>query len=136
MVELAVVLVLLAAIALVAVPRLGRAETGDPGASVRGDLAVLRNAIELYAADHAGAYPPLKGFEAALTGSADGQGPYLQGIPHPAPGSTTAAGTPRVAAFPIPGPAAATAAGPTHRPAIWFYDERSGRIQPNAAALR
>lgn len=133
LVELVAVLVVLAAIALVAVPRLGRAETVDLGASARGDLAVLRNAIELYAADHGGAYPPLEGFEAALTGPAGGQGPYLQGIPGPDAGSTEATGLPRIAAFPAPGPAAA---GPSAPPAVWFYDEQSGRIRPNPAAPR
>ena len=108
---------------------------------MRGDLAVLRNAIELYAADHGGAYPPLEGFETALTRrSVDGHGPYLQGIPGPgfrsdseSSGSTGSARSPRLAVF--PGPAADLAAAPG--PAVaWLYDEQTGRIQPNVAALR
>ena len=132
-----VVLVVLAAVALVAVPRLSQADTRDPGASARGDLAVLRNAIELYAADHGGAYPPLEGFETALTRPVDGHGPYLQGIPGPGFRSDSAgteiAQSPQLAAFPGP------AAGPAQTPdsaVVWLYDEQTGRIQPNVAALR
>ena len=135
--ELVVVLVVLATVALVAVPRLSQADTTDSETAVRGDLAVLRNAIELYAADHDGAYPPLDGFTAALTGSVDGHGPYLQAIPGPGFPSDSAVdggpSSPRLAAFPGPATRLAEAPGPA---IAWMYDEQSGRIQPNVAALR
>lgn len=131
LVELVVLLVVFAAIAVVAVPRLGRAEADPLGASVRGDLAVLRNAIELYAADHSGAYPPLKGFEAALTRPLNGQGPYLQAVPGLAAQNPEAAAAPRVSSF-----ASAHATPGSTFDIAWFYDEKTGRIRHNTSAGR
>lgn len=129
--ELVVALVVLAAIAALAVPRLVRAESHDPAASVRGDLAVLRNAIELYAADHDGSYPPLEGFEAALTRAHNGQGPYLQVIPTPRRDDTSPARTPRIAGFPVAGPQNSVSI----IDADWLYDPQTGQVRANALAL-
>ncbi len=131
LVELAVILVVLAVIAVVAVPRLGRAQADPLNATVRGDLAVLRNAIELYAADHDGAYPPIQDFETVLTQPLNGQGPYLQAVPGLGDRSPRAQDAPRVA--PFASPHTPSDASPT---VAWFYDERTGRIQPNIAAGR
>ena len=129
--DLVIALVVLAAIAVAAVPHLSQAESHDPTASVRGDLAVLRNAIELYAADHDGSYPPLEGFETALTRAHNGQGPYLQVIPTPRRDDTSPARTPRIAGFPVAGPQNSVSI----MDADWLYDPQTGQVRANALAL-
>lgn len=57
LVELVIVIVIIGVIAAIAIPRLSRGATGADEAGLRGDLAVLRNAIELYAGEHSGSYP-------------------------------------------------------------------------------
>lgn len=57
LVELVIVIVIIGVIAAIAIPRLSRGATGADEAGLRGDLAVLRNAVELYASEHSGDYP-------------------------------------------------------------------------------
>lgn len=57
LVELVIVIVIIGVIAAIAIPRLSRGATGADESGLRGDLAVLRNAIELYASEHSGDYP-------------------------------------------------------------------------------
>lgn len=57
LVELVVVIVIIGIIAAMAIPRLSRGSEGASGAAVSGDLAIMRNAIHLYAAEHMGKYP-------------------------------------------------------------------------------
>jgi general secretion pathway protein G len=57
LVELIIVVVIIGAVAAVAVPRISRGAKGAADASVRDHLAMLRNAIELYAAEHGGGFP-------------------------------------------------------------------------------
>lgn len=56
LVELVIVIVIIGVIAAIAIPRLSRGASGADESALRGDLAVLRNAIELYYAEHS-AYP-------------------------------------------------------------------------------
>lgn len=57
LVELVIVIVIIGIIAAIAVPRLSRGAAGAGASALRGDLYVLRNAIDLYAAEHGGTYP-------------------------------------------------------------------------------
>ncbi len=123
--EWTVIVAVMAVVAVVAVPRLGRAAPADTDTTLRGDLAVLRNAIELYAADHGGAYPPLEGFAAALTQETNGHGPYLQSVPGLDAGGR--AGVENTVQAPSDAPQGFAA---------WLYDPHTGRIQPHPAAAR
>ncbi len=55
--ELVVVVVIIGIIAVIAIPRMSRGAAGAADAALSGDLAVLRNAIDLYAIEHTGAFP-------------------------------------------------------------------------------
>ena len=55
--ELVIVVVIIGIIAAIAVPRLSRGSEGAADAALMGDLAVLRNAIDLYATEHPGKFP-------------------------------------------------------------------------------
>ncbi len=57
LVELVIVVVIIGVIAAVAVPRISRGAKGAGDAALRASLAGLRNAIDMYAAEHGGVFP-------------------------------------------------------------------------------
>ena len=94
LVELVIVVVIIGVIAAIAVPRISRGARGAGESALRGDLAAMRNAIDLYAAEHTGTFPAAATFEAQLTlFSSDANatsvtkdatfkyGPYLRALP-------------------------------------------------------
>jgi prepilin-type N-terminal cleavage/methylation domain-containing protein len=89
LVELVIVVVIIGVIAAIAVPRISRGAKGAGESALRGSLASLRNSIDMYAAEHGGAWPAADGVEATLlrqltektdaSGAAGGTlGPYLR----------------------------------------------------------
>jgi len=135
--ELVIVAVIIGILAAIAIPRLSRGTAGAANSAVAGDLAALRNAIDLFAAEHGGKYPRLAAIGQQLAGYTDHShasdpvatkdaahvyGPYLQKIP-PLPvgtnqGKTTFTATP-------PGGTAADAG--------WYYNETTGQVRANCA---
>ena len=97
MLELVIVIMILGIIAAIAVPRLSRGSAGAADAGLKQNLTVLRNALELYRAEHAGSLPDEANVMAALLihSNAEGTafhsekggefiyGPYI-GLPPPA----------------------------------------------------
>lgn len=94
LVELVIVVVIIGVIAAIAVPRISRGARGAGESALRGDLAALRNAIDLYAAEHGGTFPAVATFDAQLTTFTDDAGgtsatkdatykygPYLRAVP-------------------------------------------------------
>jgi len=92
--ELVVVVVIIGIIAAVAIPRMSRGSAGAADAALSGNLAVLRNAIDLYAAEHGGSFPTADDVADALTKYTDASGdiedtrdsthiygPYLRKVP-------------------------------------------------------
>ena len=57
LVELVIVVVIIGVIAAIAVPRISRGAKGAGESALRGSLASLRNAIDMYSAEHGGAWP-------------------------------------------------------------------------------
>jgi len=57
LVELVIVVVIIGVIAAIAVPRISRGAKGAGDAALAGSLAGLRNAIDMFAAEHGGAFP-------------------------------------------------------------------------------
>jgi len=129
--EIALVVVSIALLAAVSVPRMSRG-SGSPGDSTSTDgLAALRNAIDQYAAEHGGAFPTVAEINRQLTRYTDVSGavsetrsypcvygPYLRGIPAMPVG--VRAGNSRIAA------SDAEDVG-------WLYSEISGTITANTA---
>lgn len=153
LVELIVVVVIIGILAAIAIPRFSRGAAGASDSGVRGNLAVLRNAIELYFYEH-GEYPGANGdgtnaagtdlaMIAQLTQYSDGDGtvsatktataiygPYLRtGIPacpvSPRLGET---GVEMVSGATVP---AYTAAATTEG---WVFNTDSGDICVNSNA--
>lgn len=96
LVELVIVIVIMGIIAAVAIPRLSRGARAAGGSTLRSDLSTLRNAVELFAAEHDGKYPDanlvqqLTEFSNSIgtvfsatknTGTGVVYGPYLKEIP-------------------------------------------------------
>ncbi len=94
LIELVIVIVIMGIISAIAIPRLSRGARTAGASALKGDLATMRNAIELYAAEHDGKYPDAS-FAAQLTrfSNATGSvtsatktatevyGPYIKEIP-------------------------------------------------------
>ena len=94
LVELVVVIVIIGIIAAMAIPRLSRGTAGASDSSLAGNLAIIRNAIHLYAAEHSQNFPTQAKFNEQLTmytsyagaesATRDATyrfGPYLMAIP-------------------------------------------------------
>ena len=57
LVELVIVIVIIGVISAIAIPRLTRGATNAGAAALKQDLATMRNAVELYRAEHDGKFP-------------------------------------------------------------------------------
>ncbi|MGE0482017.1 MAG: prepilin-type N-terminal cleavage/methylation domain-containing protein [Phycisphaerae bacterium] len=68
LVELIVVVVIIGILAAIAIPRFSRGAAGAGGSGVKGNLSVLRNAIEMYYYEH-NTYPGQNAAGAAAAGS-------------------------------------------------------------------
>lgn len=130
LIELVIVVVIIGIIGAIAIPRISRGSAGAADSATMGDLAVLRNAIDLYATEHDGIYPTLAAIEDQLTQYTDSAGnvsatrdathiygPYVRRIPPlkvgVEKGSTAFTDT------------AGTA------DSGWVYDEDTGNLVPN-----
>lgn len=94
LVELIIVVVIIGIIGAIAIPRLSRGSEAAADNALRGNLAVLRRAIELYAAEHDNQFPSADSINEQLTQytALDGTtsptktksciyGPYIKEIP-------------------------------------------------------
>jgi prepilin-type N-terminal cleavage/methylation domain-containing protein len=138
LIELVIVVVIIGIIAAIAIPRMSRGAEGAAEAAIDGNLAVLRNALDLYATEHGGAFPALLTFEAQMTqytdyaGSAQATkdathiyGPYLRDVPTmPLGAHKDDAGV----AAPGATPPVAEVAGANG----WLYSAGTGEIWANA----
>lgn len=129
LIELVIVVVIIGIIGAIAIPRLSRGAEGASDSALAGDLAVMRNALDLYATEHGGTYPAVATFEAQLTTFTDANGntnatktgafiygPYIRSIPALKVGAEKGGTS-----------VAATAASGV----AWVYDAAAGTITPN-----
>lgn len=125
--ELVIVVVILGILGAIAIPRLSRGSAGAADSALTSNLAVLRNAIDLFAAEHNGSFPAVANFSdqmltftdinGATNATKDAThiyGPYLRSIP-PLPVGSIKGAT---------GVAAAPGAG-----IGWEYNETTGTIR-------
>lgn len=140
--ELVIVVVIIGVIAAIAVPRISRGAKGAGDASLRGTLAGLRNAIDMYAAEHGGVFPAgadQAAIEAKLTKMTDAQGnvgttpgthiygPYLRSGFPPAPvGANKGKKTIKI----VPGDPVADATSEAGGEG-WLYSTDTGKIVIN-----
>ena len=92
--EVVIVVAIIAILAAIGIPRMSRGAKGASDAALTGDLATLRNAIDLYAAEHSGAFPTstdvntqlvqytnISGVVSATKTTTHIYGPYMRSIP-------------------------------------------------------
>lgn len=142
LVELVVVIVIIGIIAAMAIPRLSRGSAGASDSSLMGNLAIVRSAINLYAAEHNNVFPSGTAAEVddKLTMYSSGAGatnatrsaiykfgPYLVAMP-PCPVGNKA--TPTVILIDSANSPPAVDAGDD---AGWVYNPTTGEIVANTA---
>ena len=130
LIELVIVVVIIGIIAAIAIPRMSRGATGASDGALSANLAVLRNAIDLFQTEHGGTYPALGTFTAQMTQYTDLAGtttsatktttcyfgPYLRSVP-PLPVGANKGSNALVATL-------GGAAG-------WVYEATTGNISAN-----
>jgi len=92
--EVVIVVAIIAILAAIGIPRMSRGAKGASDSALTGDLATLRNAIDLYAAEHTGVFPTaasvntqltqytnITGGVAATKDTTHIYGPYMRSIP-------------------------------------------------------
>lgn len=132
LIELVIVVVIIGIIGAIAIPRLSRGAEGANDSALTGDLAVMRNALDLYATEHGGDFPTVAAFVAQLTTYTDADGatsatktgefifgPYIRNIPTLKVGDEKGNST--------VGAVAGTGVG-------WIYDASAGTIRPNSGS--
>ena len=138
LVELVIVVVIIGVIAAIAVPRISRGAKGAGDAALRGTLAGIRNAIDMYAAEHSGNYPTgidQAAVELKLVGKTDNAGnpgtefgPYLR------------TGFPAISVGPLKGqsdlkfPLTATGDPVADGMTAWAYSIDTGKFIANTTA--
>jgi len=129
--ELVIVVVIVGIIAAIAIPRLSRGSAGAADSALSGNLAVMRNAVDLYAAEHNGTFPAVATIADQLTTYTDANGgaqasrdathiygPYIRKVP-PLPVGLKKGNT-----------GIAAADGET---VGWIYNATTGHIYANCA---
>lgn len=135
LVELVIVIVIIGVIGAIAIPRTTRGANNAGSSALKANLQVLRNAVELYRAEHEGKLPTVDDFEdqmlkySNIAGDTFGTspdtstgviyGPYLAAIPELPVGDEK--GSTAIAA--------AAGAG-----VAWVYDASNGSITANTGA--
>ena len=92
--EVVIVVAIIAILAAIGIPRMSRGARGATDSALSGDLAVLRNAIDLYSTEHTGTFPTAAAINTQLIQYTDVSGdatatkdtthiygPYLRSIP-------------------------------------------------------
>ncbi len=129
--EVVIVVAIIAILAAIGIPRMSRGAKGASDAALTGDLATLRNAIDLYAAEHTGAFPTVTDINTQLTQytNIDGvvsatkdtthiYGPYMRSIPP----------------LPVGGKKGNAKIADANGPAVgWLYTSTDGTIKANTA---
>lgn len=130
--EVVIVVAIIAILAAIGIPRMSRGAKGASDAALTGDLATLRNAVDLYAAEHTGAFPTatdvntqltqytnISGVVSALKTTTHIYGPYMRSIP-PLPVGTKKGN-------------AKIGTDPNGAGVGWMYNATDGTIKSNTA---
>ncbi len=133
--ELFVVGIVLMVIGANTIPRFSRGADSLAEAALSGNLAVLRNGLDVYSSDHGGQFPSVGNFDAQMTQYTDDQGnasaiadsahrhgPYLRRVPVLPVGPVGLKGSPIVLD---------ASSAPGAIPAGWIYNPKTGDVRAN-----
>jgi general secretion pathway protein G len=134
LIELVIVVVIMAILGAIAIPRMSRGAAGAADSSLITNLSVLRNAIDLYATEHGGTFPAAATLEDQLTKYTDASGaavaakdathifgPYLRQMPVLSVGANKGS---KVVVDSTAGAIGTVAGG-------WYYNATTGEIFAN-----
>jgi type II secretory pathway pseudopilin PulG len=139
MIELVIVVVIIGIIAAIAIPRMSRGAAGASDSALIANLAVLRNAIDLYSTEHGGDFPgatvenqllqysSAAGATSVTKDATNIFGPYLRSIP-----AMTVGAKKGLAGIEVVAGAAAVPPGADGTKA-WWYNSTTGEIKANLA---
>jgi prepilin-type N-terminal cleavage/methylation domain-containing protein len=148
LIELVIVVVIIGIIAAIAIPRMSRGSAGAADSALAQNLAILRNAIDMYQTEHGGVYPAGNGSTLTVekllleysnaagtqtsktknAGSGIIYGPYLRAIPPLTVGDYKG----KTGIKEVTDPTGDVPAGSTGEDG-WLYNSVSGNIRANAA---
>ena len=132
LVELVIVLVIIGIVAAIAVPRITRGATRASAVALRSDLATLRNAIELYRAEHEGALPAVGRFADQMTKFSNLAGNAFSTSPDVANGIVLGPYLKAIPPLPVGARRGATGVAAVSADGVgWIYTEATGRIRAN-----
>ena len=136
--EVVIVVAIIAILAAIGIPRMSRGSAGAADSALRADLAVLRNGIDLYSAEHQGTLPTVANFVDEMTAYTDINGgrsatkignfyfgPYVRSMPAVPVGPNKGKATSAVVAD-----LATVAVGTAG--SGWLYNATTGKIIANA----
>ena len=132
LVELVIVLVIIGIVAAIAVPRITRGATRASAVALRSDLATLRNAIELYRAEHEGTFPAVARFVDQMTKFSNLAGNAFSANPDVANGVVLGPYLKAIPPLPVGARRGATGVAAVSADGVgWIYTEATGRIRAN-----
>lgn len=134
LIELIIVVAIIGVLAAIAVPRMSRASASAVDARLIADLAVMRSAIELYAAEHNGTFPTALKFAQQMTTYTD-----IDGNDNAAKSTSFIFG-PYLKAVPVlqigPQKGLSAVASDTAITTAWTYAPATGSIKANTGTLK
>jgi type II secretory pathway pseudopilin PulG len=148
-IEAIIILVILGTIAAIAIPRMSHAGQNASENALAGDMAVWRNALDLYQRDHGGSYPKdsttlaaqltqytdITGETATTRDATHVLGPYLRSVPPlPVADPQDSAAVPHGSATIGPTLIGGAPTLPVPNGCGWLYDG-AGNVYPNTGSL-
>jgi type II secretory pathway pseudopilin PulG len=134
--EVVIVVAIIAILAAIGIPRMSQGSRGAANSAIKGDLATLRNAVDIYAAEHDGTLPAENNIVNQLTKYTDRNGvvsdtktapyiygPYIRSIPPLPVGPDNRKGGTGI------GASDANGVG-------WLYTVSTGKITPNTGTSK
>jgi len=145
LIELVIVVVIIGIIAAIAIPRMSRGSAGAADSALSQNLAILRNAVDLYQSEHQGLFPTgtsaqvsdqllkysdINGNVSATKDTTNGYiyGPYLRAVPVMTVGSTKGKNGIAVSTDAATAPTGGTSDG-------WLFNAATGSMAPNVVGV-
>jgi prepilin-type N-terminal cleavage/methylation domain-containing protein len=142
LIELVIVVVIIGIIAAIAIPRMSRGSAGAADSALAQNLAILRNAVDLYQSEHQGAFPTgtsaqvadqllkysdINGDVSATKDTTNGYiyGPYLRAVPPITVGTNKGKNGIAVSTDAATAPTGGANDG-------WLFNAATGSLAPNA----
>ena len=132
LVELVIVIVIIGLISAMAIPRMTRGAGNAGAATLRGDLAILRSAIEVYRAEHDAKFPTVAAIADQLTKYTKLDGTDPQTTPDVATGRIYGPYMSKIPALPVGTKKGRTGIAAADGAIVgWIYTESTGEIKAN-----